>query len=415
MKRLLALATVPALATVLSLGCSSGTQTTCDVPIDPFKEILINDPAVIDDVRARNGSNGAWSFRHAMENMAPLGMDPGDFVVDWLRTWEQQGSFNGYPLDDPKEEPRAPVMHQLVLCPWYKRTPANECNADCSTCKAKKIDLGQAPFRLEAIVNRVDLREQFLDQPTGEGRLVYGLMDRAADDPAAQVLPFGMTIEYILPESRSAKEWAAAWHALGKHADFDEAYRAELQQITDAFTTRGARPSGVNGNSLAQLRTNESAFNWIWQLREFKLDSVTGKLKMVPVKNTPAQALNGSTQLRDFLLKNRDAVMRGQHDIPASLRPGSADALIFKWTVPGVDEPLRRAFAAETCNGCHSGENISVDSAFHISPFKRGKDALSNFIFDRTGGEDELKRRERAMRRAICGTTSETPDVPMGR
>jgi hypothetical protein len=227
-------------------------------------------------------------------------------------------------------------------------------------------------------------------------------MDRAADDPAAQVLPFGLPVEYILPESRNAKEWAEAWHALGKPTDFGESYRAELETLTDAFTARGARPAGVNGNALSQLRTNESAFNWIWQLREFKLETGTGKLRMVPLKNTPAQALNGSAAIRDYLLKNREAVLKGQHDIPASLRPGAADALIFKWTVPGVDEPLRRAFAAETCNGCHSGENISVDSAFHISPFKRGTDALSNFIFDRTGGTDELKRREASMRRAIC-------------
>src|SRR4051812_21387278 len=45
------------------------------------KELVITDPSVLNDPmgRASNATNGPWSFRAMIEQMAPLGTDPADF------------------------------------------------------------------------------------------------------------------------------------------------------------------------------------------------------------------------------------------------------------------------------------------------------------------------------------------------
>jgi len=56
------------------------------------------------------------------------------------------------------------------------------------------------------------------------------------------------------------------------HPTFDEPYKQELVGLTEKFVSRGASPNRINGSAISQVRANESAFNWIWQLREFHLD-----------------------------------------------------------------------------------------------------------------------------------------------
>jgi len=393
-------------AAVCAAACSSSSEDgptgapCADVNVDRFKELMIVEPAVLDDARAKNATGGVWSFRHAVENMTPPGADTSEFVRSWLLHWVEATYINGYALDEPGEL-RDAAMNDLIICPWLKRTPANGCDEKCGTCTSKHLDLALAPFRLIGIANRMDLRDEVAGEASGEGRLVFGTVNGVADDPTTVIMPMTIIFEYFLAETRTPVEWANTWHALGNYPSFDEPYRAALEQVTNAFTKRGARPAGVNGSSLGQIRTNESALNWIWQLREFGLEA-DGTLHLRGLRNTPPRALNNTNVLRDYVVANAAAIKSNKFEMPISLRAGSADQLRFSWSLPNVEEATRKAFAQNTCNGCHSEENPSVDTVFHISPFRQGVARLSPFIHN-PGKADQLTLRTAAMQRALCG------------
>lgn len=376
--------------------CAAG-----DVRVERFKELMVVDESVVTDARALNANSGAWSFRHAVEQMAPVGVDPGRFVLDWLNQWKLE-SLNGYRLDRVGEE-RTSTIDSRLVCPWLKLTPSNECDANCFSCKEQKLDLAKAPFRLLAISNRLDLTGRpGIESPFGEGRLVFGVTTGPADEggPAAAMT---VIFEYTLPTTetlRTAADWARAWHKLGTHAAFDEDYKRSLEALTNEFTKRGAIPSRSNGSAISQVRSNESLFNWIWQLREFKLET---SLRLAPLLNTPAEALNGTDQLKDYITNNKTTIARDEHVLPTWMRPGSVDLMLFRWQVPGIDEPTRRAFSAATCNGCHAQENPAVDTAFHVSPFRKGTEKLSPFVNNPLDpANDDLAKRAAFLTKTMC-------------
>lgn len=402
--RLLPLALVASLAPAACTASSAGPQPveaacTLDVQVDRFKELVIVDDAVMGDARARNATNGAWSFRHAIESMTPVSATASDFVLGWLKDWEQRKSFNGAPLD---REPRDYGLRATLLCPWLRSTPENGCNADCSTCTTTKLDLALAPLRLIAISNRMDLADKAdAAGPNGEGRLLFALTSGPADDPQSRPLPMTLIMEYRLPTDLSRVEWANQWHTLSAFKEFDEPYRVALQQTTDRFTARGVRADATNGSAIAQIRTNESAFNWIWQQREFTLDPA-GQLRGTSTKDTPAESFNNTAALATFITSNRDKINEGSLVVPAGMLGGSSNALLYQWNAPGVDAPTMRAFARQTCNGCHT-DNPNVDSVFHISPFRSGVEKVSRFLNDpsnRSG--DELTKRAELSQKILC-------------
>lgn len=394
-----------------ALNCSAShaegnSASACSVETDPFKELMVVDPSVIDDARGRNATAGKWSFRHAVEAMSPQSVAPGRFVMDWLRVWIDQTDFRGNPID---REARGPEMNRLVLCPWLKRTPANACDDTCTQCSGRELDLSLAPFRLLAIVNRMDLRDDVdATSRAGESRLVFAITDGPADDPASQPMPFTVAFEYALPDTRTMKEWAGAWHALAGHATFDDGYKAELEKLTEGFIGAGAAPGRANGNAISQVRTNESALNWIWQLREFRLLDGGSRLGLGSTRNTPLETLNDSALLATWVSENAAAVKANRYAIPESLLGGSSNAFMFRWSVPNVDEATRTAFASQTCNGCHTGDGTTTgrlkDTAFHISPFASGTAKLSTFLWDPAHpGNDELSTRIKRHEAALCG------------
>lgn len=394
------MAAVLSLAAAVGSGCSSEEDPSAacaDIAIDPLKEVMIVEPSVIDDERSKNRSDGAWSFRHAVEQMALSEEVAPTLVYEWLDEWARTETFNNYPVN---QEPRADGMQKVVVCPWLKRLPANGCDASCSSCTARTLDLGEAPFRLIGIVFRPDLARQPDVGHAGEGRFIFALTDGAADDPTSKPLPMTIIFEYHLPVSRPAKEWAEEWHHLGTHAAFDEAYKADLEQLTNKFTTRGAAPEKPNGSAINQVRTNESALNWIWQLREFTL--TRGRLAMHSTRNTPGRTLNRSATLSKWVQEHEAEIMDDKYVMPDSLLGGSADQFVFQWEVSGVATSLERTFVAGTCNGCHSQINPAIDIAFHISPFQTGRGRLSKFMLAPGEPDDEARRRSKVMRAMLC-------------
>jgi hypothetical protein len=379
---------------------------TDSLVVDDFKELMIVDAAAVGDARAQNATDGPWSFRHAVESMVPAGMDPGEFVRKWMvEQWAAPVSYNSYSLDPQvqDQQSRTQQMISRVLCPWFQKTSGNGCNADCSTCTANppKLDLSAAPFRLSAIINRMDLREQPDIGNAGEARLEFGLTNGPGDDPASMQMPMSIIFEYRLPSSLSVHDWAKAWHSLGSHQAFDDSYKSELEALTARWVGPNASPSAQNGSAIGQVRTDESTLDWIWQLRQFVLGP-DGQLHQTGVRNTPPEDLNGSQAVIDFMSANAAAILAEKFVVPSTLLGGAADALIYQWNFPGADPMVAQKFAVNTCNGCHT-ERPNVDSAFHISPFRTGTDKLSKFLYDpqdRTA--DELTRREADYRTALC-------------
>ncbi len=372
------------------------TEPCSEIRIDRFKELIIVDEGVVGDARSRNATNGAWSFRRRIEDMAPDTGDPADVAVKWLSVWKAPTQVN------LQQVPIRPFVDAKALCRWQRSLPSNECDAGCTACKERKFDLALAPFRLVAITNRADLVTIFEDPSTaGEVRFTYALTDGPGDDPASVPLNFTVIFEYRQPLlGRTRREVANAWHALGRFTDFGEPFKAELDSLLSTFVKKGIEPSRPFGSSIAQIRTNDREFDWQWDLREFTLTEAG--IKLHTTENTPAESLNGSTQLIQFLKSNESAIRAGKHKLPETLSGGSV-GIISKWVAPEVDSSLVASFSAETCNGCH--QNQMTDFNFHISPFKKGTEKLSTFLHNpRDPTHDTAATREKTLQRMMCGT-----------
>ena len=383
----------------LAAACSSSpsdpapvASACAPVAIDRFKELLVVDDAVVTDPRASNSLDGPWSFRERMRELAGGSeADARELTMGWLRQFGDTSKVNLFSV------PSRPQTNSVLICPWLKRTDANECNQDCSTCTKTDLDLAKAPFRLIGIANRLDLHDV---EPArrGEARYVYALTDGASD--AASSAPMRMTIgfEYALPATgqHTVRSWAERWHALGSHATFDASYRADLAALL-ADVAAGETSPGP----LAQLRTNDRELEWDWSMREFKLSN--GALVEGPVFNTPDRSLNAGPELAAFVLASQAAVLKDNHVVPTKFIGGNSSPA-GPWSLPQVPENLRKAFARNTCDGCHQTEATPADINFHISPFRAGVDRVSPFLSNPAAPEtDELARRAEQMQTALCG------------
>jgi len=263
-----------------------------------------------------------------------------------------------------------------------------------------------APFRLLAIVNRVDLAADACGSAAGELRYVY----TATDARGEQALDLSVIVEIPYPSTRSAAGWARSWRDMAAQPA-GPAREAALLALTREVTLE-ADPLRV------RVRTNEAALSegrGPWQMREFQLQSSsTGELELrqVPLAFTPrADADLG--QLAEVLLANSADVLGGGSTLPEALRAGAAEmsAADFSWRVPGISERLRSAFSSATCNGCHAGD-AKTERFQHIAPGASlsAPAQLSRFLYDQDAPSDELRRREALL--VELATTSCADDLP---
>jgi hypothetical protein len=395
--------------------------------IDPAKELMITDLSVIespthttfDPAHPSGGSfKGAWSFGRLIHNMLPAGSRDdaaaaSAFVFNWLGQWEAD---------------QAPQTSGLVLALSGKRTDVRSKVIDpwktasgCSTSapdSACVLDMGKAPFRLVAIVNRPDLRK--LPTATdpgfgGEGRFVFNLL--VDGKPVKGTVIF----EYSLPiySKIGTLTWAYRFHLLGS-LPFGQGYNNLLALITNGFSGADADPRRPNGNALNQLRTNELALKHtagchpdgsmlptglckpleasafprqkLWELREFHI-TADGKMTQVPMNQEPSRdfdvfpRVDGTRSIGDasrknllakFMYENQAAVAAGTHTIPAEWKANStyvgsgvpqwgtkgntaASGVGFTYVDPAgvshdIPEAVRAGFALQTCGGCHRHE-----------------------------------------------------------
>jgi hypothetical protein len=335
------------------------------------KELMITDLSVVNDGRA-TGPDGVWSFGGLIKAMAGT-TDPRQFVVDWLKTWERNQTVNGFNV------PARSTIRATVIDPWKAK------DGQAGTSDANwKVNLANAPFRLLAIVNRLDLNRgngNTIVENAGEGRFVFGVTN-AAGAP----LPFTVIFEYeqLAKDRETLRGWAQAWHALGDKS-FGAEYNAALQQITDRFSGKDKAPSKPNGSPLNQIRTNEIALANPWELREFHI--VSGKLQEVPTLQSPDNSLQNTAKLAKFINDNEVAILDRKFTIPAQFEGApflAGSSLVprgFFWRAPGVNNnEARHIVAFNACNGCHHRET-DTGNFLHVANRAQNAEAeLSGFL-----------------------------------
>lgn len=400
-------------------------QALLDRPIFWDKSLLITDLSVVEDPRrtfdpctGRGTKMGAWTFGRLMADMAnqpATGIHPSDFARRWLRSWQTDQVINF----DTVNQRNAEIIAQVIQ-DWEAASGGPE----------KPLDLSIAPFRLLAIVNRVDLRlNPGYGGPTGddpcnpaclggEGRFVFSLIRDAfkggeGRPPApgygggtegggnlCEPAPFTVIFEYCVPKRTCAeiKSYAEEWYKLSL-IEFGGIFNAALEQITDQFAARGADPARKpNQSALNQLRSNELLVD-PWELREWKLfgnDSDAGHLREVTVKQTPDIAHNFQKIIAEFCLANAAEILAEKHTVPLMWRsPGKPEVPFlggvapmstkdFFWDGPppaatSMPNEIRHRFSLNTCNGCHAGETRTAFT--HVFPRPAGAPAaLSDFL-----------------------------------
>jgi hypothetical protein len=344
----------------------------------PEKELFITDVSVVDDcLRTTWGpcispgapplpaTQGAWTFGARMESLAGT-TNPATlskFTIKWLNHWLVAQTINGDPV-------AARLSAQSIIDQWR------------AASGSKVLDMKKAPFRLLAIVARLDLRENAGysgGSSAGEGRFIYNLLT-----PEGEVTQFLVIFEYGLDAANCAivRKWANSWHGLGAFA-FGPDYNAALQAVTDGFATIGASPGKPNGSAINQVRTNEIELARPWELREFKLvpdpDTLTTPVPLVEVTvaqtpaSSPTHDLQNTTAISTYINSNTPAILANNYVVPliwsgSPFRAGaSPNQLNLGWDGPAppvcgsITDPNARAiFSVNTCNGCHGTTETGV-------------------------------------------------------
>jgi hypothetical protein len=317
---------------------------------------------------------GPWTFGYMMSNIcnqAATGIDPRDFVMTWLRNWEFDQTVNFDLVNN-----RSNAIVTQVINNWL----------DASG----KVNLANAPFRLLAIVNRIDLRSHaFPYDNAGECRFVFGVVNPSSP---CSTLPFTVIFEYGVPLNGCAgiKNWANQWAALNA-MPFGPAYNAALEAITDQVTLPNSDPTRPpNFSAINQIRSNDLLVFPNWDLREFVLGS-TGYLIEHTVKNNPAGSFNRAPMTTTYcndpvnipnILADNFTVPLIYLGLPFLGGHALSNPTFWDGTPPigsTISPPVRIHFSLNTCNGCHNGETSTAFT--HVAPRLPGSPAaLSGFL-----------------------------------
>ena len=343
---------------------------------DFSKQLFITDPSVVDSSEARTGR---WSFAGVFRNLAGASLSAELMVKDWLLSFESDQTENSFVVAGK------PGIRGAIIEPW-KTVDGHAGVSDA----AWQPNLDNAPFRLLAIVNRIDLAKcnkplPLPDCPTndvqhaGEGRFIFGAFQRMPDGSAGGPMQFLVIFEFEQPARTFDQlvDWAVDWSAL-ENVPFGAGFNIELMKITDGFASAGIVAGKPNDSALNQVRTDEVALGGPWELREYSLSRSTGGLALVTSKQTPDLTFNGSPSFALF-------VNLGLREMPPSFdgQPflaGSSINTFPVWQAAGIrDNNQRHRVALNTCSGCHGAETGT--GFLHITNrADGGQSTLSGFL-----------------------------------
>jgi hypothetical protein len=394
-------------AGVVIVGGGGGGSGSSGGPVRGGGGPAPSDAALASDVAVdlNSPSLGVWTFGHLMREMAPTPAQAPAMTLQLFQHWLTTQTVNGFSV-----APRT-AMQQELLDIWPKMP-----NGD--------LDLDHTPLTLQAIVNRVDIRN-LAQGSAGEGRFVF-----APQGPTFG--SFTVIVEFNLPAQtqQDVLDWANRWHALSSHPFPSEEYNMALEAITRRFADRGAAPGNVNGSALAELRTNEIALSSRWELRGFVLSPSTGFFDETTVKETPDLSFNGTKTLADFVNQNAAAIKAVVPGAMAGTVPlqfegqnflgGNNFNDLIRWNAPGITDPdARFSQSLNTCNGCHGPETNTT--FLMITPRFSGSEAvLSPFITGTTvqdpfSGQtrtiNDLSRRKADLNGLVCTDGGAPPPV----
>jgi hypothetical protein len=330
-------------AVVLGLGClAAGCELwggempdrQCSaVHVDPSAELILTDPNLRNDDRARNAGLGAFSFAGRLGAVE-----------------RRLGSLDDSALWSVIAEPRG--------------------------------ETSELPFRLIAIVNRVDLGPQLApESQAGEARLVYTLTDGSGDDPSSAPLPLTVIFEYSL-RGDDASSWAARFHALTAYRLADAPRLDALAALVEDF-----------GTELSQIRLNDARSG---TAVVHELAMVGAKLERRGLKNTPRREFAGTPELARYLADNGSAVLSGRHRVPEAWLADSAEVAAFDWGATETPDDVAHEFERGTCSGCHSNQG-GGRGGFHLAQDDTGQVVLSPLLLD-----EEVERRQRVHQQLLC-------------
>ncbi|HXU44705.1 MAG TPA: hypothetical protein VN783_04210 [Thermoanaerobaculia bacterium] len=383
-------------------------------PVDPARELFITPISVVEDCfrttwtgicqkPVQPATRGAWTFGKLMEGLAGT-TDPAalsKFTLNWLGQWKVAKVVNGDTV------PARINIDSFVIQPWLLASGGSQ------------LDMKKAPFRLLAIVARLDLRQNAgysSGTTAGEGRFVFNLLDAAGN-----TTQFLAILEYGLDaaDCNGVLNWANIWHALGS-IPFGPNYNAALQSVTDRFTSIGASPNKPNRSALNQLRTNEIFLASPWELREFRLSALstgtTAPLELNTVAQTPRRNLQNTQPIADFTNANEAAILAGTHVVPLLFNGSPFRGAAARHSLEqGWDGPLpsctsitnpeaRHLLSLNTCSGCHG--STETGTVFkHVEPRNLGSPSqLSTFLAGGGGAISDL-----------CGLNHQFSDIERRR
>jgi hypothetical protein len=404
---------------------------------------VVLDPArTWDPCTGAGTQGGVWTFAHLMREMANgSGKTPEDFVKDWLSLW-----LNTYTVNGDAVAARTQMFNQVIQ-PWATASGVVATLVTDPVTGVRSVNLtgplklNIAPYRLLAIVNRIDLGTttaggggtygSVTGSPVtaGELRFIFGVVQPnpwgGGNDATCGKKLFTTIFEYGVPGTgcNAVVSWAQQWSQLQTFPGFTAAYLAQLQSMTESVVLHGKAPTKGNQNAIDQIRTNEIALGGQWELREFTLTNeqpaanidppANGELRTHTVAQTPDDALFSPTGANVTINNFVNGPVTAGLKLPVVL-PNQCDS---SYTVPYsfggvavrgghalVAPPdfwlanaapatpngicARHQLSLNTCQGCHhndSGTNgLGGSTNFtHVTPLTTIPVTLSKFL---TGG-----------------------------
>jgi hypothetical protein len=389
------------------------TITDRSVVADPTRTF---DPCDVDGDNNAGNVNGVWSFKTLMANMANTsntGITTAQFINNWLLNWMSPQTVGTSPFT---------IMPRPSIKTFFP--PSSGSPTGWDGVNASTLDIDNLPFRLLAIVNRMDLAGTAVyGQPANakksETRFVFGLVDRRSTNPGCKLVTstpgnvgatLRMTVIFEMGDPvancQDLQTRAQAWIALSAMPLPSATFNMALEALTNGVTMANAQPTKPNGSALDQLRTNEIALMFPWQLREFGLTAPFSSLVSATIKQTPDPGMFrvGSALTAQFWQMNADAILCETHQVTDTFMgmpflgthadygtgtawntttsvsgsfPSCWQSNVSSVIQPTKDQEVRHKFSLNTCDDCHSGETNT--QFVHVDP-QSSPAALSGFL-----------------------------------
>jgi hypothetical protein len=366
------------------------------IPVLQARVVMIRDPKVINDPlrtinpcdpAAPGNPNGVWTFKHLMTEMArDTGWSASDLAQDLSHEFYFGHFFNS--VDVPSRQEIGDLYDD-----WRRASGGGELNLDL------------APFRLLAIIPRLDLRRVgpggggLLD--AGEVRFIFGLVRPSwatsfqpqGNNAGGCYQSLSLAIDYKVPKTtcRGVTGWARQWTSLAGlvPGGADGRYNSTLEQLTEPLVRASA-------STFARIQTNDKALASPWELREFRLGGLG--LGQATSPETAADSFNGQPLFKDWIVNQIIPAISGpgwNQPLPTlplrylgkdfrGVNPQMPTA-DFGWGVSGLNFSSNGGNNAQnwgryrasiaSCNGCHARE---TGTAFaHLNPLTS---ELSGFL-----------------------------------